>query len=469
MKKSRYINGLLAVVVAASLQSCLVAKDYDRPLKPSEELFREAGIAQEKDTVSLATTPWSSFFADPVLRTHIETAINNNWDLRIALQNISASEAQLKQAKLGYAPTLQADVTWTHQEIAKNSQFGRLMADRGIDQYQASLNMSWEADIWGKIRSQRRGAQAGFLQTVAAKQAVQTQLVANVASLYLQLAAVDAQLVVVDSTLNNRRKSVEVIRELMQAGETTAVGVKQTEAQLYATEITAADLRTNRTILENSLRLLLGQGPGTIERSPIKNIKIEAELQTGLPAQLLQNRPDVMAAEYNLMRQFEMVNVARSAFYPSLTITGAGGFQSLEVKDWFSTSSLMANVVSGLTQPIFNRRALRTNMEVAKSNQEIAYLNFEKALVSAGKEVSDALATYENETNKLTIRNKHVGTLREAAEYSEELLKYGMATYLEVLTAKDSALASELSLIDNQVKQYNALITLYRALGGGWK
>ena len=467
MKKARYINGLLAVIVAASLQSCLVAKDYERPMQPSEELFREAGVS--KDTVSMATTPWSSFFTDPVLRTHIETAISNNWDMRIALQNIAAAESQFKQAKLGYAPNVQADANWTHQEIAKNSQFGRLMANRSIDQYQATLGISWEMDIWGKIRSQRRGAQAGFLQTVAAKQAIQTQLVANVASVYLQLAAVDAQLKVVDSTLINRRKSVEVIRELMKAGETTAVGVKQTEAQLYATEITAADLRTRRTLLENNLRLLLGEGPGSIERSPIEQIKVTADLQTGLPAQLLQNRPDVMAAEFNLMRQFEMVNVARSAFYPSLTISGSGGFQSLELQNWFSANALMANVVTGLTQPIFNRRGIRTNLEVAKSNQEVAYLNFEKALVTAGKEVSDALATYQNETEKLAIRDNHVTALREAASYSEELLTYGMATYLEVLTAKDSALASELSRIDNQVNQYNALITLYRALGGGWK
>lgn len=467
MKRSRYINGLLAVAVAASLQSCLVAKKYERPITPSENLFREAGISQ--DTVSMATTPWASFFSDPVLRGHIEKALANNWDMRVAIQNIEAAQAQFKQAKLGNVPTLQADATWTHQEIAKNSQFGRLMADRGIDQFQAALSTSWEADIWGKIRSQRRGAQASYLQTLAAKQAIQTQLVANVAATYLQLAAVDAQIQVVDSTLANRRQSVDVIKALMQAGETTAVGVKQTEAQLYATEITAADLRTRRTLLENSLRLLLGEGPGEIERNSIDQFEIKANLKTGLPAQLLQNRPDVMAAEYNLVRQFEMVNVARSAFYPSLTITGTGGFQSLELKNWFSANALMANVVTGLTQPIFNRRAIRTNMEVAKSNKEIAYVNFERALVTAGKEVSDALANYENETAKLELRDKQVSSLKEAASYSEELLTYGMATYLEVLNAKDNALTAELSKIDNKVNQYNALINLYRALGGGWQ
>ena len=195
---------------------------------------------------------------------------------------------------------------------------------------------------------------------------------------------------------------------------------------------------------------------------------MNAEIKTGLPTFLLSQRPDVMAAELNFRNAFEMTNVARSNFYPSLTVTANGGFQSLELKDWFSTNSIFANVLTGLTQPIFNQRQIKTKYEVAKANQQKAYFQFEQALLTAGKEVSDALAFYENETKKMVSRKNQVVALQQASAYSEELLQFGLANYLEVLTAKDQALQSELSLIDNQFKQFQAVITLYKALGGGY-
>jgi outer membrane protein TolC len=188
----------------------------------------------------------------------------------------------------------------------------------------------------------------------------------------------------------------------------------------------------------------------------------------GIPALLLSKRPDVISAEMNFRNAFEMTNVARSNFYPSLTVTANGGFQSLELKDWFSANSLFASVITGLAQPIFNQRQIKTRHEVAKANQEKAYLQFEQTLLTAGKEVSDALASYENETEKLAIRTKQLESLQNAADYSDELLRYGMVNYLEVLTAKDNALNTELSTIDNRFQQLNAVISLYRALGGGY-
>lgn len=170
-----------------------------------------------------------------------------------------------------------------------------------------------------------------------------------------------------------------------------------------------------------------------------------------------------------MVNAFELVNVSRSNFYPSLTITATGGFQSLELEDLISANSIFTNIVTGLTQPIFNQRQIRSQHEIAKANQEKALIQFEQALKTAGKEVSDALANYENETNKIQIREQQVNALKKASEYSEELLAYGLANYLEVLSAQDNALNSELSLIDNRFKQFNAIITLYRALGGGWE
>src|SRR5690606_11090819 len=222
-------------------------------------------------------------------------------------------------------------------------------------------------------------------------------------------------------------------------------------------------------IQENSISIHLSESTNTISLSTLDAQILTPEIDLGVPALLLANRPDVIAAEYGLVNAFELTNVARSNFYPSLTITATAGYQSLELSELIDANSVFANIVSGLTQPIFNQRQLRTQKEIALSNQEKALIGFERALKTAGKEVSDALANYKNESKKLSIRTQQVDALKKASEYSEELLNYGMATYLEVLTAKDNALNSELSLIDNKYKQFNAIITLYRALGGGWK
>jgi outer membrane protein TolC len=249
----------------------------------------------------------------------------------------------------------------------------------------------------------------------------------------------------------------------------TEVGVKQTEAQKYATLLIIADLKNNAILLENTLNTLLGEASKKIERSTFESQKIQPQITLGVPANLLRNRPDVIAAEYNLINNFELTNVAKSGFYPSFKITATGGLQTIHLNEWFSANSIFANIVSGLTQPVFNQRQLKTKYEIAKANQEKAYIQFEQSLLTAGKEVSDALAQYNNETYKITVREKQVDALKKAANFSDELLTYGLANYLEVLTSKNDALNAELSLVDNKFQQYKAIIQLYKALGGGWQ
>jgi multidrug efflux system outer membrane protein len=462
MKKIKYIVVLSSAFL---LQSCFVAKKYERPEIKTEDLYRTEVVA--KDSTSMADLSWEQLFTDATLQGYIKKGLQNNFDVRVAMQNIVAAEASLKQRKAGYLPTLGVNANWTHQEISGNSQFGSLF-DR-IDQYQLAGNLSWEADIWGKIRSNKRAANAQYLQTIAANQLIKTQVVANISSVYYQLLSLDAQLKIAEQTLVNRNKSIETITALKDAGQVNEVAVKQTEAQKFATELIIEDLKYNTKVLENTMSILLGESPQAIERTSLDAQVLNPQINTGIPALLLSKRPDVMAAEYGLITNFELTNVSRSNFYPSLTITGTGGFQSLELKDLINSNSLFANIITGLTQPIFNQRQIKTQHEIAKSNQQKALIQFEQTLKSAGKEVSDALANYENETKKISIRTQHVDALKKASEYSEELLTYGMVNYLEVLTSKDNALSSELSLIDNKFKQFNAIITLYRALGGGWK
>ena len=458
---------IVLLAVSITMQSCFTAKTYQKPQVSTDKLYR---TEQElKDSISLASISWDKLFTDAVLQQHIKTGLQNNFDIRIALQNIAAAEATMKQGKAGYFPTLSAGADWTHQELSKNSQFGAILADRSVDQYQLTGTLSWEADIWGKIRSNKRATNAAYLQTVAATQAVRTQIIASIASTYYQLMALDAQLKVANATLDNRNQSIETIKALKDAGNVNEVGVKQTEAQLYTTQLIIEDLKTNIAILENTMSILLGQSPQNIQRNTLESTALNPEIKLGVPALLLSKRPDVIAAEYNLINNFELTNVARSNFYPTLKITATGGLQSIDLKEWFSANSLFANIVTGLTQPIFNQRQNRTRLEIAKANQQKAYLQFEQSLLTAGKEVSDALQQYNNETTKLEIRTKQVDALTKAADYSDELLTYGLVNYFEVLTAKDNALNTQLNLIDNQYRQYDAIIELYRALGGGWQ
>ena len=461
----RIYKVILPVLVAFVMQSCFTAKTYERPELKTDNLYRMETIST--DTTSLGDLAWNNLFTDPILQEHITNGLQNNLDIRIAMQNIAASEAYMKQGKAGYFPSIGLGVDWTHQELSRNSQFGALLQDRNTDQYQLTGNLSWEADIWGKIRSNKRATSASYLQSLAAKQAVQTQLIANIAKTYFQLLSLDAQLQLVDSTLVNRSKSIEVIKALKEAGNVTEVGVRQTEAQFYTTQLIKEDLKNSIVVLENSFNILLGEGSKTVNRSTLQTQNINADVKVGVPTILLRKRPDVIAAEYNLISNFEMTNVARSEFYPSFKITATGGLQSIDLKEWFSANSLFANIVTGVTQPLFNKRQIRTKFEVAKANQEKAYLQFQQTLLVAGREVSDALQNYTNETTKLEIRKKQVASLKSAAGFSDELLEYGLANYLEVLTAKDQALNTELNLIDNQFNQYNSIITLYRALGGG--
>ncbi|MBC5862952.1 efflux transporter outer membrane subunit [Flavobacterium turcicum] len=466
MKNNSY-KIIFLIALALTVQSCFVAKEYKRPELKTENLYRNEIVAT--DTISLADVAWKNVFTDPILQQYIQKGLENNLDIKIAMQNIAAAEATMKQGKAGFYPTFSTSADWTHQELSRNSQFGALLRDRSTDQYQLTGNLSWEADIWGKIRSNKRAANASFLQSTAANQAVKTQLIANIAATYYQLMAIDAQIKLAEKTLVNRNQSIETIVALKKAGNVTEVGVKQTEAQKYATEIIIADLKNNTIILENTLSILMGQNSNKIERSTFEAQSIKPAITLGTSVQLLRNRPDVIAAEYNLISNFEQTNVAKSNFYPTFKVTAAGGLQSIDLKEWFSANSIFANVITGLTQPIFNQRQIKTRFEIAKANQEKAYLQFEQSLLTAGKEVSDALAIYNNETYKLTVREKQVAALNKATDYSDELLTYGLANYLEVLTVKDNALNAELNLIDNKFQQYKAIIQLYKALGGGWK
>ncbi len=461
-------NSIYKIVILASLPfllvSCFAAKNYERPQVVNEASYRTENLPQ--DTLSIATLSWKELFTDPLLQGYIEEGLKNNMDIRVALQQIRIAEAYVKQGKAGYFPSLNGNARYTHQELPAQNQFGNISS---IDQYELSAGLSWEADIWGKIRSNERAAQAAYLQTVAAHQAVKSRLIANIASVYYQLLALDEQTRVTEETIATRSKGLETTQALKEAGNVTEVGVKQTEAQLYTAQGILIDLKNQARLLENAMSILLGSAPHEIARGSLENQDISIDLKTGIPAQLLRNRPDVMAAEYSLMNAFELTNAARAGFYPSLTLSASGGFQNIEIDKLFNANSLFATLIGGLTQPIFNKRQIRTQYEVSQAQQEQAYLDFRLAVITASKEVSDAMYKYEAATQKIEVNQKEFEAYNLATDYSEELLDNGFANYLEVLNAQENALNSSLNLINTKNNQLQSIVDLYEALGGGWR
>lgn len=468
MKRHRIYSFLLIGIIPILLQSCFAAKEYEQPEveELDENLYRTDAISS--DSLNIADIPWNEVFTDPYLKKYISEGLENNIDIRRAIQQMLMAEAYVKQGKAGYFPTLNVGANVNHQILSKNSQFGSFF-DGSITQYDVTGNLSWEADIWGKIRSNERAFQASYLQSAAAHKAVQTRLIANISTTYYQLLSLDAQKAITEETIANRERSLETTKALKDAGNVTEVGVKQTEAQLYTAQTLLIDINNQIRLLENSFSILLGEGPQFIERGTLQNQEINSPLKTGVPAQLLRNRPDILAAEYNLVNAFELTNVARSNFYPSLSLSAGGGFQSLELDELFNANSLFANLAGSLMQPVLNGRRIRTQFEVAEAQQEDALLNFKQAILNAGKEVSDALYNYEASEEKIEVLNKQFNAYADASEYSEELLNNGLANYLEVLTARENALNSQLSLIEAEFSKLQAMVDLYRALGGGWQ
>ena len=466
MRKNILFKFAFIPIILLTLQSCFVAKKYTRPEVVDNSYYRTDSLSQ--DSVTLADVSWRELFTDPYLTSYIDEGLEKNIDIRIALQQIITARAYFQQGKAGYLPTLNATGRVNYQQLAGNSQFGSFF-DGAITQYELSGALSWEADIWGKIRSNRRAFEAAYLQSVAAHKAVKTELIANIASVYFQLLAFDEQLRITEETIKTRESSLETTKALKDAGNVSEVAVKQTEAQLYSARALLIEIKRNIKMMENTMSILLGEAPHGIERSSLNQQLVTTELKVGFPVQLLRNRPDVIAAEYNLINAFELTNVAKSNFYPSLNISATGGLQSLELDKLFSVNSLFATVVGSLTQPIINGRRIRTQYEVVRSQQEQAYLNFRQAILNASREVSDALYTFEAAEDRIEIKSLEFAAYDTATSYSEELLNSGFANYLEVLTARQNALNSQIDLINARFNRLNSVVELYRALGGGWQ
>jgi multidrug efflux system outer membrane protein len=425
------------------------------------------------DTTTIATLPYRSLFSDTVLQGLIAEGLGENPDLRVAMERMTEARENLLQAKAALLPSLSANLS---ANPVKQSAAALDIPQQYVGSYQlttttyiASLSTSWEADIWGQLRSSKRSYFAAFLESDAARRVIQTQLIADIAGYYYQLLAYDAQLAITQQTVKNRLDDVSTMKALMENGLATGAAVVQSDANRASAEVLLPDIKLNIQENENALSILLGRVPGEIKRSSLAEQVPFANLQAGVPSLLLQNRPDVQQAEFAFRAAFENVNVARTYFYPQLTITAQGGYSNLTIKDFF-INSIFYNIVGGLTEPIFNQRQNKTRLHVAQAQQREAFWTYEKTLLTAGAEVSNSFLVYQTALDKQRTRAGQIKSLEQAVDFTKELLKYSSATnYTDVLTSEQSLLSAQLSNVDDRLQQLQAVVDLYKALGGGWR
>ncbi|MDR1504996.1 MAG: efflux transporter outer membrane subunit [Prevotella sp.] len=468
--RRKHIKGvvLLGVILSIGLTSCgvLNKNKYKSPEVDSADMFRGENPT---DTTTIANIPWREYFSDPALQALIDEGLTNNYDLRLAYNRIQQAEAGLYIAKSAYFPTvaLGAQVTHTQKSISNGKE--RVLGYNGGDQWALGFVVQWEADIWGKLNSKTKAQYANLVSTHAYRNLIQTSLVANIATTYYSLLALDEQLKITLETIELLKESTATMQAMMQAGLLNRAGVKQSEALLYSTQVSVPDLQMQINQLENSLSLLLGRKPGPITRTAIDNQAVPSELQVGIPAQMLAKRPDVLQAEMGFRYAFEMKNVAQRSLYPSLTLGSSSsvGFASNTLSQFFKPTNILANIVGGLTQPIFAGNQLRGQYKIAKAQQEEALLTFEQTVLTASQEVSNIMFTYETSLRKNEDRAKQVDALSLAVGDTQQLLKAGEANYTEVLQAEQSLLQAQLGQVSDKLEQLQASVNLYRALGGG--
>lgn len=449
------------IVLVLSMISCAVMQPHKLPeLSADESLFRDL---ETTDSNTIADVPWDSLFTDPYLIALIDEAINNNPDLQIAVSRMKKAEAGLKQSKMAFLPSLSANAS----AMFENANSDGSGAD-GL--YQLFGSSSWEADIWGKFRNTKKANLAAFLQSEAYKRAVRTRLIADVASTYYSLLAYDAQLQITSMTLEKRNANVEAMKLLKDNDVITGADLVLSEANRYSAEVIIPDLKQSIYETENTLCLLLGKNPGPIDRGILADQHISIPMNYGLPAQLLANRPDVQEAEFQFRYYYQMTNVARSYFYPSITITASGGITETNLAELFNASTLFWNLTGGIVQPVFSQGLNKQRLRVAMANEEEYLIAYKQTVLSAGNEVVNAMHEYQTATEKIVIRGKQVEYLEKSVDYTMELLKYTSSTnYTDVLTAEVNLLSARLNSVNDKLQQLQAIISLYRSLGGGWK
>lgn len=440
---------ILFVIILTN--SCSLYKEYERPdISFADSLYNRIPTANNYE--SIASLTWKEMFTDTLLQELISLGLENNTDLEIARLKVEQAEATLKTSKLAFYP----DVSFSAQANVNKNGFN----------YNLTPSASWEIDAFGRLNNTKKGAQAALAATEAYQQAVQTQLISTIADSYYTLLMLDEQLDISQRTLKTWEENIRTLSALKRAGKTNEAAVLQAKANKVNVEGSILSLEKQIIEQENSLSALLGLVPQDFERSELSDQVFPDTLLTGLPLSSLINRPDVRQAEYKLVEAFYATNVARSYFYPSITLSGSAGWSGATGNignpgDW------IFNAVGSLMQPIFNQGKNKSRLKISESQRQEALLNFKQTLLDAGTEANNALVSWQTARKRLDSDKLQIMYLKGAVMNTQLLMKNGQADYLEVLTAQKNLLQAELTESNDKYLEIQSVITLYHALGGG--
>lgn len=445
MKKILIPFILLTVVM---MNSCALYKEYERPdIAFVDSLYNRIPTADDYE--SIASLTWKELFADTLLHNLIELGLENNTDLEIARLKVEQAEATLKTSKLAFYPN-----------VSFSAQVG---ANQNGSNYSLAPTASWEVDAFGRLHNTKEGAKAALAATEAYQQAVQTQLIATIADAYYTLLMLDEQLDISKRTLNTWEENIRTLSALKRAGKTNEAAVLQAKANKVNVEASILSLEKQIIEQENSLSALLGLVPQEFERNELAEQVFPDTLLMGLPLSSLVNRPDVRQAEYKLVEAYYATNVARSYFYPSITLSGSAGWSGVSG----NPGDFIFNAVGSLMQPIFNQGKNKARLKISESQRQEALLNFKQTLLDAGTEANNALISWQTARKRLDSDKLQIVYLKGAVMNTQLLMKNGQADYLEVLTAQKNLLQAELTETNDKYLEIQSVISLYHALGGG--
>ncbi len=465
------------LVGLAIFTGCAVGPNYKRPAVNVPAEFR-APTAASADTASSKTTApapnqaaslgdekWWEVFQDKELQQLVRTALKNNYDVRIAATRVLEAQAQLGITRADQLPSVNAGGNIQSERTARNGVIPSFQTTLG----QAVASASWNLDFWGKYRRATEAARANLLASEWGQKAVISTLVANVAGSYFTLRQLDLQLEIARRTLASRQDSLQLTETREQHGLDTLLDVRQAQQLVFTASATIPDLERQIVQEENAISILLGNNPGDVPRGLKLTEQPHApEVPVGLPSELLARRPDILAAEQNLVAANAQIGVARAAYFPQISLTGSGGYASSSLASLFSGPPIWT-LAGSLSQPIFQGGRLKSNVRLAEAQHEQLLLTYQQTIQGAFRDVSNALVAYRKD-REFRIEQEHlVESAQDAARLSEIRFKAGTTDYLEVLTNNTNYFSAELTLAQAQGNELTALVQLYQALGGGWK
>jgi len=459
---------ILLFSVALLASGCTVGPNYKRPTVAVPGLYRGTVSTEAAPTqlAALGDQKWWDIFQDEQLRMLIRIAVVQNYDSRIAASRVLEARAQLGITRADQFPSLNAGAAISDNRTAQSKFVPAFETSTG----QVNVSAAWELDFWGRYRRATEAVRANLVASEWARREVISTLVANLASAYFQLRALDLELEISKRTLNSRQESLRLTKILADGGSTTLLDVRQAEQLVFTASAEIPVLEQQIEQQENFLSILLGQSPGDIPRGQILTEQHQPpEVPPGLPSSLLERRPDIQQAEAQLVAANAEIGVARAAYFPQISLNGAGGFQSSALTSLFTGPAGAWSFGASLTQPIFTGGRLRSQVRLAEARQQTAALSYQQSIQGAFRNVSDGLVAYRKTREFRTQQELLFRSAEDAARLSHMRYNGGVTGYLEVLTNETNAFSTELGLVQAQLNELLAVVQLYQALGGGWQ